>query len=130
MGCPIVRLRTNLTQDRNLTFFINTGSPISLISSQLVQAESSRFNERRLQLGIDGSPDIHGMARVSVFLDSTIPLMNMKLDVVNPTSKLVEYMQNADIVLGFNVLNRYKAKLDFGTDQLILKIPPYRYLEN
>lgn len=109
-------MRTNLTQDRNLSFFIDTGAKHSLVSSLIAQVESSPGNKPRVIGGVGGKTHALGIAHITVYINGAS--FTFKVDVVPP-----HVAQHQDVLLGFGIMDEYDAKLDFGTNQLILTIP-------
>lgn len=112
-------LKISITK-RPVTFIVDTGSMITLLSEEIIKPETMIFPNRRIKIyGIAGVA-LQTMGATFGRIELENQLLCAQFHVIDKTFKL-----QADGLLGMDFLDHWQANLNLFRDEISLLLPPY-----
>lgn len=116
-----IKLTLNISiAKRPVTFIVDTGSMVTLLSEEIVKSDTMIFPNRKIKIyGIAGVA-LHTMGVAYGRIKLENQLLTAQFHIVDKSFKL-----QADGLLGMDFLDYWRANLNLFADQISLLLPPY-----
>lgn len=117
----VIKLTLNISiAKRPVTFIVDTGSMLTLLSEEIIKTETMVFPNRGMKIyGIAGvALQTMGVTYGRIKLENQS--LTAKFQIIDKTFKL-----NADGLLGMDFLDYWHANLNLFRDEISLLLPPY-----